>query len=239
MRLISVIILITFSSLASDTLAFQTAGSSSEELDQILDRMALHDAWQNRYLVEYEVQRKFYAANARFKLESMLEVKTRFRRPNTFESEVLRSEGSTMIRERVFDKILDAEKEVNTNSQNSQEVKITPANYNFVLEGKQDCDGRPCYELQISPKQKSKYSIHGHIWVDAADGAIVRIQGSPAKRPSFWTIDTEIERRYMRVDGVWLCEAMTSSSKILLGGPSTLKIDYTYLGVQTENKSVQ
>jgi hypothetical protein len=236
MRAIRVIILFNLFLLASVTSGVQKNPPASAELNDILNRMAVHEEWQIHHLVEYEVNRKFYAANARFNLESVLEVKTRFKRPNTFESEVLHSEGSSMIRERVFDKILDAEKEVNSNNQGRQEVKITPDNYNFELIGRQDCDGRPCYNLEIRPKQKSKYSVNGYIWVDAEDGAIVRLQGSPAKRPSFWTLDTEIERRYARVDGVWLCEAMESSSNVFLGGPSTLKIDYNYVGVQTEGK---
>ena len=79
----------------------------------------------------------------------------------------------------------------------------------------------------------SKYAIQGQIWVDAEDGAIVRIQGSPAKRPSFWTLNTEIERRYRRIDGFWLCEAMESTSNIMIAGKSTLKIDYNYVDIRT------
>src|SRR5262249_46710759 len=117
MRIIRVITFVALGLLATVTSATQNNfRNSPAELNDILERMAAHDAWQNGHLLEYEVHRKFYAANARFKLESVLEVKTKFRRPNTFESEVLRSEGSTMIRERVFDKILDAEKEVNSDT---------------------------------------------------------------------------------------------------------------------------
>src|SRR5215813_15657201 len=122
--------------------------SDAAELNRILDRMRAHEEWQKRHLVEYQVHRKFYAANPRFKQESVLEVKTVFRQPGTLESEVVRSEGSQLIRTRVFDKILEAEKEAN---KTKQEVSITPDNYNFTLIGNQDCNGRPCYNLQITP----------------------------------------------------------------------------------------
>src|SRR5438093_12863786 len=75
-------------------------------VDEILDRMKAHDEWQRRYLIEYRAQRKFSATNLRFKEEATLEVRTTFRRPDTLESEVLRAEGSKIIRERVFNKIL-------------------------------------------------------------------------------------------------------------------------------------
>jgi hypothetical protein len=207
------------------------SNSDPSELNKILDSMKTHDEWQDRHLVEFQAHRKFYAANPRFKQESTLEVKTVFRQPGTLESEVVRSEGSQLIRTRVFDKILEAEKEAN---QTKREVGITPANYNFTLLGTRDCDGRPCYNLRITPKHKSKYSINGEIWVDVEDGAIIRLEGSPAQRPSFWTLSTEIERRYRRIDGVWLCVEMSSTSDIFIAGRSTLKIDYDYSVVQTE-----
>src|SRR5215831_18063403 len=138
-----VLALIFFGMLLTPVSAVQNRnGSDSSELNQILDRMRSHEEWQKRNLVEYQVRRKFYAANPRFRQESVLEVKTVFRQPGLMESEVIRSEGSQLIRSRVFDKILEAEKEV---SNTHQDVSITPANYNFTLLGTRDCGGRPCY----------------------------------------------------------------------------------------------
>lgn len=220
--------------LATSGAAAQTEDASQAPLSEILQKMSAQEEWQNRHLIEYQVERKFYAANQRFKMEAALEVNTTFRRPDQYHSQVVRSDGSKLIRERVFDKILDAEKETQTKTAKEQ-VSIVPANYTFVLAGKEDCSGRPCYRLRISPKKKDKYSVNGQIWVDAEDGAIVRIQGSPGKRPSFWTLNTQIDRRYKRVDGVWLCDSMESTSDILIGGRSTLRVDYRYVAVQTAN----
>jgi hypothetical protein len=229
-RRIAIVILGLFLTPAS---ALQTTSGSdaSSKLTTILDRLQAHEEWQKRHLVEYQVRRKFYATNPRFKQDSLLEVKTVFRRPGTLESQVVRSEGSQVIRARVFDKILEAEKQAD---QTKQEVSITPANYNFAFIGTQDCNGRPCYNLRITPKNKSKYAVDGEIWVDAEDGAMVRLLGSPAHRPSLWTLSTRIEREYQRIDGVWLCVDMKSTSDIFIAGPSTLKVDYDYSDVETE-----
>jgi hypothetical protein len=227
-----ILAVIIFGLLSTPGSAIQTRQNfDAAELNRILERMNAHEEWQKRHLVEYQVHRKFYAANPRFKQESVLEVQTVFRQPATLESEVVRSEGSQLIRTRVFDKILEAEKEAN---KTKQEVTITPDNYNFTLLGSQDCSGRPCYYLRITPKHKNKYAINGEIWVDAEDGALVRLQGSPAQRPSFWTLNTQVERRYERIDGVWLCVDMESTSDILIAGRSTLKVDYDYSIVQTK-----
>src|SRR6516225_4750276 len=117
-------------SLVSSAAAVQNA-SRSPELNEILLRMHAHDDWQSRHLLEYQLQRRFYATNPRFKQESMLEVKTLFRQPSTFETRIVRSEGSELIRERVFEKILEAEKEASTEKGN-QESDISPDNYDFA-----------------------------------------------------------------------------------------------------------
>ena len=95
-------------------------------MDQILDRLKVHDEWQERYLIEYRAQRNFHAANLKFEEDATLEVRTTFRRPDTIESQVLRAEGSKLIRERVFNKILEAENETQSRSAR-QQIAIEPA----------------------------------------------------------------------------------------------------------------
>jgi hypothetical protein len=208
-----------------------SAGPANElpSVETILQRMKAHEDWQQRHLLEYEVQRSFYAANPRFKMESTMEVRTVFRKPNSFGSEVLRSDGSSIIREKVFDKILEAEEDARTKE--SVRTAINAENYNFKVLAQEDCEGRPCYHLKLSSKHKDKFNIDGEIWVDAEDGAIGRIHGAPAKRPSFWTLHTEIDRRYKRISGFWLFDTMESNSDIFIGGHSTLKVNHSYVSV--------
>ena len=206
---------------------------NAPSVDEILDRLKAHDDWQGRYLIEYRAQRKFSATNLRFKEEATLEVRTTFRRPDTLDSEVLRAEGSKIIRERVFNKILEAENETKA-TLTKQQIDIGPANYSFSYLGRQDCDGRECYRLGITPKRKEKYLIEGQIWIDADDWGIVRIQGSPAKRPSFWARQTQIDRRYKRIDAMWLDDTLESISDVFIAGRCSLKIQYSYESIQTD-----
>ena len=206
---------------------------TAPDVDEILNRMKTHDEWQRRYLIEYRAQRKFSATNLRFKEDATLEVTTTFRRPDTLESQVLRAEGSKFIRERVFDKILEAENETQSTPA-KQQMDIVPANYGFSYLGRENCAGRACYRLGIAPKRKEKYLIEGQIWIDAEDWGIVRIQGSPAKRPSFWARQTQIDRRFKRIEGMWLNETLESISDVLIAGRSSLKIQYSYDFIQTD-----
>jgi hypothetical protein len=198
----------------------------------IVDRMMLRNTWQDEKLLEFHALRKFYAANVRFKTDSTMYVQTVFRRPDQLQSTVTSLQGSTFIRSRVFDKILEAENETRT-KKDKQQVDIIPMNYDFALVGIENCDGRSCYRMRISPKRRDKYSLDGEVWIDAEDCSIVRIHGAPARRPSIWTLKTEIDRRYRKVAGIWLPERTDSSSNIIVAGHSVLSIEYTYDSVQT------
>jgi hypothetical protein len=212
---------------------FLTIPLHAQGVEEILNRMMERNLWQDRTLVEFRVLRKFYAANERFRTDSTMFVETVFRRPDRLESMVTRQEGSAFIRSRVFDKILEAEAETRSRK-DKQRVDIIPANYTFSLQGTEQCEGRPCFHLRISPKRRDKYSITGDVWVDGEDYSIVRIHGAPAKRPSIWTLKTEIDRRYRKIAGIWLPDRMESSSNIMIAGHSVLSIQYFYDSVKTE-----
>ncbi len=202
-------------------------------LQEILDRMMNRNAWQDRALLEFTSSSKFPSTNSRFKAESTTNVRIAFRTPDELQSTVATSEGSNLIRSRVFDKILEAENETRA-KKDKQQVDIIPANYNFSLLGAEDCNGRSCYRMGISPRRRDKYALDGEVWIDSEDYSIVRIHGAPAKRPSLWTLKTEIDRRYKKVEGIWLPERLDSSSNIMIAGHSVLSIEYTYNSVQTQ-----
>src|SRR5215471_8585942 len=102
MRILAIIsVLVMLVQVPAATAGEQTA-KDLPPIETILNRLKAYEDWQERHLLEYQVQRTFHAANPRFNLESTLEVRTVFRKPNSFDSEVLRSEGSKLIRERLF-----------------------------------------------------------------------------------------------------------------------------------------
>src|SRR5262249_21002267 len=157
------------------------------------------------------------------------EVRTTFHAPDMRESAIVTEEGSRIILERVFDPILDAEK---NEVQPKQKVSydILPENYEFTTVGVDNCGERKCFRLAIAPKRKNKYLLDGFIWVDAEDYGLAKVQGSPSKRLSFWTLKTEITRTYSRVGNVWLTSRIDSASDIVVAGRSSLSIEYTYSG---------
>lgn len=90
--------------------------------------------------------------------------------------------GSPFVQHRVIDKLIEAELDA-SHAEDHDATSITPANYEFRLLGHQDAEDRSCYVLEVVPRTPKKYLMRGRIWVDDADFAIVRMEGSPAKNP--------------------------------------------------------
>ena len=108
-----------------------------------------------------------------------------------------------------------------------KESRIIPENYDFRLIGMEDVDGRSSYVLEINPKKPTKFSIRGRIWVDAEDFAIARIEGQPAKNPSFWIRSVKVEQRYGRTGQFWLPALNHSVAQARIFGTTEVVIEYS------------
>jgi hypothetical protein len=96
----------------------------------------------------------------------------------------------------------------------------------FAQVGYESTPGGSFHILSVEPRTKNKFLYRGRIWVDAEDFAVVRLEGEPAKNPSFWTKDTKIEQIYAKVSDFWFPTSIRSTTSIRLGGRAYLTIDY-------------
>jgi hypothetical protein len=101
---------------------------------------------------------------------------------------ILSEKGSSSIRKHVFYKMLSEESQA-SRGDTRDSSRITPANYTFEVVGRETLDNGPAYVMAIVPRTENRYLINGKIWVDANDYSIVRIEGQPARNPSFWVHD--------------------------------------------------
>jgi hypothetical protein len=104
---------------------------------------------------------------------------------------------------------------------------ITPANYRVEPAGEADLDGRHCYLLRAIPRRRDQYLFRGTLWIDAQDLAIARIEGEPAKLPSFWVRKVRFVRSYRKAGDFWLPAEDTSVSEVKIFGSHTLTIRYS------------
>ncbi len=84
---------------------------------------------------------------------------------------------------------------------------ISPDNYDFRFIREEEVSGQRCYVLELLPRRKDKNLLRGNIWVDANTYLLRRIEGQPAKAPSWWVRDVRITlalrrcRRNVAADG--------------------------------------
>jgi hypothetical protein len=148
-----------------------------------------------------------------------------YRSPRTKEFTVRSERGSKLLIDRVFKRMLQSEKEALT-EENQRGVALNKDNYSFALLGQEKTPVGTAYVLSVQPRTQNKLLYRGRIWVDAQDFAVVRIEGEPAKNPSFWTKDTKLEQVYAKVGDFWLPQSNRSTTAIRLGGHAFFTIDY-------------
>jgi hypothetical protein len=152
-------------------------------------------------------------------------VDVKYQSPGTKEFTIQSATGSRMIIDKVFKKLLEAEKEALA-AETQRRTALNGDNYDFTLVGRESTPFGSMYVLIVEPKTKDKFLYRGRIWVDAEDFAVVRLEAEPAKNPSFWTKSNEVDQIYMKVNDFWLPSSNHSITTIRLGGRAELTIQY-------------
>jgi hypothetical protein len=124
------------------------------------------------------------------------------------------SRGERMVRE-----LLDRETESTKKGPSSQ---ISRTNYDFVFLRRENFGMGPEYVLLIAPKRKDKALLQGQIWVDASTFRIRRIEGVPAKSPSFWLKNVHIAMQFAQLGGMWVPVSFDAIATVRFFGQYTL-----------------
>jgi hypothetical protein len=139
--------------------------------------------------------------------------------------QVVGTNGWGGARRFVFPRLLDAETEA-ARPDLRERSRITPENYAFQMDGTEDIRGRTAYVLRIEPKTANKYLARGRIWVDAAEYAIIRVEGEPAKNPSFWIKGVHFVHDYDKSGSFWFPVSDHSVTDVRLFGVTKMTIEY-------------
>lgn len=83
-----------------------------------------------------------------------------------------------------------------------------------------------CYVLRAIPRRVDKYLFVGRVWVDQEDFAVVRIEGRPAAKLSFWIRRAEFVREYQKIAGFWLPLKDETVVDVRIYGKKVLTIDH-------------
>jgi hypothetical protein len=194
-------------------------------VDEIVATMLERDAQRQAASHGYTAVRRYTLQNPKHHKHAEMLVQVDCLENGVKEFRTVSDAGWGMARNHVFPKLLEGEKEASLPGERERS-RITPKNYTFQLVGTVTADQRPAYRIAIMPKTQNKYLIRGEIWVDADEYAIVRIEGKPAKNPSFWVKSVQFVHTYQKSGGLWLPATDRSITDARFVGSTELTIEY-------------
>ena len=204
-----------------------TAGASAQtsdlpSADDVVTKMMQFDAQRQSELTGYVATRHYVAVNKNRHAEMVVHVTCDSNGAKEFS--IRGEEGSGSIRKHVFHKLLSEETEASRRG-TRKDTRLTPDNYDFQVVGQETLETGPAYIMAVDPKKENKYLINGKIWVDANDYSIVRIEGQPARNPSFWVRSVHFVHTYQKVGPFWFASSTHTTSEIRIFGESELTIE--------------
>lgn len=182
--------------------------------------MAQAQAGNQAHFRPYVVTRSYKL----FGRENPLEFKSRVTAeitvvPPDFKKYAIENTDGSGWGEKVVRKMLDGEVAF---AKDTGATNITRDNYDFLLLREDELRGHRCYVLELLPKRQSKELLRGTIWVDAATYLPYRVEGEPAKSPSWWVKDIHIVLVYGYAGPMWLQTSSEATADVRILGRSTM-----------------
>jgi hypothetical protein len=201
--------------LSAVTSASSQTSDSRPSADDVVAKMLRSDVERRSELTGYTALRRYVAVNRDRRAEVVARVDCSPDGAKQFT--IISEEGSNSIRKHVFYKMLN-EESVGSHRETRNGSRITPANYKFNMVGQDTLDTGPAYVLTIIPETENRYLIDGKIWVNTKDYSIVRIEGQPARNPSFRVHNVHFVHTYQKVGQFWFASSTHSTSEVRIFG---------------------
>ena len=209
------------------------AGVSAE---QVFAAVLAYNELRTAALVDYTVLRTYEISDSKGRLRAQEVGHMEFRAPDKKTFAITSEKGSGLVRRLALNPLIASEIEAAAGKQN-HDSSITPANYALELLGEQQLGASHCFVARAIPNRPDKYLFEGQIWIDDQDYAIVRIEGHPAKKLSFWIERADFTREYQKIDQFWLPRRDETVVHVRLYGKKVLTIEHQdYMLNETVNK---
>jgi hypothetical protein len=190
--------------------------ASSEQPDLTTLVKNITDAQlENRERVKaYSVTREYKVfGNGGVQPRTDVVAKVNFLPPNVKSYDIDQSTGG--MGEKVVRHILDHEVDA---ARDPKWNLVNDENYTFQYLSSEALSSIPCYKLAITPKHERKDLLKATIWVDKNSYHILRLEGDPAKSPSFWVKDVHLVMEFGEVAGMWLQTETQALAHLRFGG---------------------
>jgi len=196
--------------------------SGSSEADAALIERFLQSGRPE--LTSYAARRLLTASTWGGRMQARLEAWTYLDPDGTFRFDIIREEGSELLRHRVLVAALETERR-SRQQQEMDQAALTRANYHFEV-AEPAADG--LVAIRLLPRRRSPMLLDGSVLARRDSGDLVRIEGRLSDPPSWWTRRVDIVRRYTRIRGVRVPIEMTSSAAVRIAGAASFSMTYHY-----------
>jgi outer membrane lipoprotein-sorting protein len=223
--------------LISAALASANVAVHQLSADEIVARMTERDQARRTSLGSYTWTSQYVLDNK----ERHAEMTVRWTRQQdgTKRFEIVSEHGDGCVRDHVFHKLLESEVEASQPSLQERN-RLNTKNYSFQFQGMEPINGHLAYVLEIQPKNEAKYLTKGRIWVNAEDYAVVQMEGSPSKKPSFWINSVSFVQTFEKTGDFWLASSNRSVTETKVFGKAEMTIkhfDYSLPALQAALRS--
>jgi hypothetical protein len=219
--------MVLISLLLSSTIAIAADNSGPAPLtaDEVVSRMIARDNERQGTLRGYTATRRYTLENQSHHKRAEMVVQMTCLEDSSKQFKTVGETGWWGARKHVFPRLLEAEVEASRPGSREQS-RITPENYAFEMVGAESVDGRAVYVMAITPKTPNKYLLKGRVWIDPEEYAIIRIEGEPAKSPSFWVKKVHFVHEYAKRGGFWFPASDRSVTDARMFGRTEVTIEY-------------
>jgi hypothetical protein len=203
---------------------------------QVFGELDAHNELRKSALLGYTALRTYQVIDVKGKVHAQEVGRMEFHAPDQKRFVATSETGSGLIRRMALSPLIASEIEAAAGKEHHDSA-ISAANYSLDLLGEQQVGPHRCFVAQALPKRKDKYLFEGKLWIDVDDYAVVRIEGHPAKKLSFWIERADFVRQYQKIDGFWLPEKDQTFVQVRLYGKKVLTIDHqNYVVNRAQNK---
>jgi len=221
---VTVILLSTLIYTAAGSMQF-VAAQAPETAEEVVANLVAREGMREAESGGYTGDREYVLVNHSFQKRARMLVRVNCDPRGMKHFEVLSEDGWKSANERVLHEMLNSESE-SSHPEMRPKSRITPDNYSFRLIDVGPLEGRNTYVIDLIPKRQEKSLFRGRIWVDAEDYALARVEGEPAKNPSFWARKVHFIQQYRKNGDYWFPLLTTSVTDARMFGATDVKIRY-------------
>jgi hypothetical protein len=198
---------------------------STPTADEVVANMNARDTLREAASGGYTGSREYVLENHLFQKRAEMLARVTCDRTGTKHFEVISEDGWKSANKRVLRQMLATESD-SSRPDTRPRNRITADNYTFRMIDTEERDGRTAYVIEALPKREDKSLFRGRIWVDTEDYALARVEGEPAKNPSFWTRKVQFVQEYYKAGEYWFPMETTSVTEARMFGTTELSIRY-------------